>query len=228
MIKLGKVYDTSWVGFNLLVWTVVELQLGIICACAPSLRAFFRRYLSTMFSRPSLNGGGQSKSRSRSNGTHNHHPIDSHHNDSHQSKNRDLFDKTDCIDMQNLTKYSLDDDAAGAGPNEPPATDHRSQSQSQSHSNSKAFEAYNATEPVRWNSNSTLGVHVVPDQTTGEATRWYSNSSNGENQRAAAVASTEPLRQEDGNPREGGGWPLSPDSEVSGGFLRAQSVRSAV
>jgi hypothetical protein len=163
-----------------------------------------------MFSRPSINGGGQSKS--RTNDTFNHHPIDSHQNDSQnrQSKNLVIFDKTNSIDMQNLTRCSVED---GSSSSHPPAT-------YQPHSNPKDLEAYNRTEPVRWNSNSTLGVHAVPERTAEEATRWYSNSTNGDGQRAA-----EPLRQ-NGDPRAGGNWPLSPDSEVSGGLLKPQSVRS--
>lgn len=43
--KSINTYDTSWTGFELAAWSIVECQLGIICACAPSLRAFFRRYL---------------------------------------------------------------------------------------------------------------------------------------------------------------------------------------
>jgi hypothetical protein len=31
--------------FNLFVWAQFELQVGIMCASAPSLRVFFRRYL---------------------------------------------------------------------------------------------------------------------------------------------------------------------------------------
>lgn len=31
--------------FNLFVWAQFELQVGIMCASAPSLRIFFRRYL---------------------------------------------------------------------------------------------------------------------------------------------------------------------------------------
>jgi hypothetical protein len=182
----------------------------MICACAPSLRAFFRRYLSTMFSRPSENGNGQSKSRSRTTDTFNRNPIDSHQNDSQnrQSKSRDIFDHkaSNSIDMQNLTRCSVEDGCGGS--THPPAT-------YQPHSNNpKALEAYNRTEPVRWNSNSTLGVHAAPERTAEEATRWYSNSTNGDGQRAA-----EPLRQN---------WPLSPDSEVPSSILRAQSVRSAV
>lgn len=45
MWKSNHTFDLSWIGFELYAWTAVECQLGIICACAPSLRAFFRRYL---------------------------------------------------------------------------------------------------------------------------------------------------------------------------------------
>lgn len=51
LIKLGHVYDTSWTGFNLYTWSIVECQLALICASAPSLRALFRRYLSESVSR---------------------------------------------------------------------------------------------------------------------------------------------------------------------------------
>jgi hypothetical protein len=37
--------DASRTFFNLIVWAQLELQLGIMCASAPSLRGFFRRYL---------------------------------------------------------------------------------------------------------------------------------------------------------------------------------------
>ena len=168
-----------------------------------------------MFSRPSINGGVQSKSRSRTTDTFNHRQIDSHQNDSqtHPSKTHDVFDKTNSIDMQNLTRCSLDD---GSNSSHPPAT-------YQPHSNPKDLEAYNRTEPVRWNSNSTLGVHAVQDRTPEEATRWYSNSTNGD----GGLRPAEPLRQ-NSLARAGSHWPLSPDSEVSGGLLKPQSVRSAV
>ncbi|GAB7336224.1 hypothetical protein MBLNU13_g08991t2 [Cladosporium sp. NU13] len=64
LIKLGNTYDTSWTGFDLLVWTIIEMQLGIICACAPSLRAFFRRYLSDRI-RMSLTRSYQSRNRDK-------------------------------------------------------------------------------------------------------------------------------------------------------------------
>lgn len=42
--KIGHESDIFWAGFNLYVWSLVECHLGIICACLPSLRAFFRYY----------------------------------------------------------------------------------------------------------------------------------------------------------------------------------------
>ena len=39
--------DVSWKIYDLFAWAQVELQLGIICASAPSLHVFFRRCLSS-------------------------------------------------------------------------------------------------------------------------------------------------------------------------------------
>ena len=33
-------YDTTWIGYYIDAWAVIELQMGIICACAPALKAF--------------------------------------------------------------------------------------------------------------------------------------------------------------------------------------------
>ncbi|KAF2720942.1 hypothetical protein K431DRAFT_247912 [Polychaeton citri CBS 116435] len=46
LIRLGSTYDTSWTGFDLFTWSLIECQLAIICACAPSLRAFVKNYLN--------------------------------------------------------------------------------------------------------------------------------------------------------------------------------------
>nr|POE77527.1 hypothetical protein CFP56_09174 [Quercus suber] len=48
---LGAQYDPSWIGYNLYVWSDLELQLSIICASAPVMRVFFRKYLSSSMSR---------------------------------------------------------------------------------------------------------------------------------------------------------------------------------
>ena len=52
-------YDFTWVAFDVYFWTMLEFGLGIICACAPSLRVLFKRYLSEKFSsaRPSDGSG---------------------------------------------------------------------------------------------------------------------------------------------------------------------------
>ena len=49
--QVGHQYDITWVAFNLLLWSVVECHLAIICTCAPTLRVFFRHYLGDSFSR---------------------------------------------------------------------------------------------------------------------------------------------------------------------------------
>lgn len=49
LIVTGHSSDVSWNIFDLFVWAQLELQLGIMCAAAPSLRVFFRRYLGGSF-----------------------------------------------------------------------------------------------------------------------------------------------------------------------------------
>lgn len=31
-------YDVTWEGFQLWIWTAVEVNLGVVCGCAPMLR----------------------------------------------------------------------------------------------------------------------------------------------------------------------------------------------
>lgn len=35
-------YDVTWSGFELWIWTAVEVNLGVICGCVPTLRPLFR------------------------------------------------------------------------------------------------------------------------------------------------------------------------------------------
>ncbi|CAI6342485.1 unnamed protein product [Periconia digitata] len=37
-------YDVTWVGWELWIWTLLELHVGVICANAPALKAFFRQF----------------------------------------------------------------------------------------------------------------------------------------------------------------------------------------
>lgn len=55
----GHESDVSWNIFNLFVWAQLELQLGIMCASAPSLRVFFRRYLGGSSKSRAYNSGGR-------------------------------------------------------------------------------------------------------------------------------------------------------------------------
>jgi hypothetical protein len=57
--ETGRSKDITRSAFNLFVWAQIELQAGIICASAPALRVFFRRYL----------GGGTSSKRTRDTNT---------------------------------------------------------------------------------------------------------------------------------------------------------------
>ncbi|KAH9826755.1 hypothetical protein Tdes44962_MAKER03298 [Teratosphaeria destructans] len=52
---LGIDYDLTWIGYNEYVWALLELHLGIICASAPALRAFFRRYMGDSARRTTQN-----------------------------------------------------------------------------------------------------------------------------------------------------------------------------
>jgi len=137
LIKLGNTYDTSWAGYDLLVWTIVELQLGIICACAPSLRAFFRRYLSDRLRRSMT----RSKRGTRSDAQN----SDSVHR-SYQSRIRDK--EPDPIDMQVLTMHSSESDSR-----EPFESHIRPASPAHLDHCRDASEDCHRTEPVRWNSN---------------------------------------------------------------------------
>ena len=64
--EVGRSDDVSWMIFNVFIWAQLELQLGIMCATAPALRVFFRRYLSPsrIFFTNSYETAGRSQRRS--------------------------------------------------------------------------------------------------------------------------------------------------------------------
>ncbi len=49
--QLGVDYDVTWMGYHLIIWSSLELHMALICASAPSLRVFFREYMSDPLSR---------------------------------------------------------------------------------------------------------------------------------------------------------------------------------
>lgn len=65
LTKLGYNYDVSWFGFDVFIWAELEMNLAIMCACAPALRVLFRHYLKDPISR-AINTASNSRSRSRS------------------------------------------------------------------------------------------------------------------------------------------------------------------
>lgn len=67
LTKLGYDYDITWLGYDVFVWATLELQLAIMCACAPALRVLFRRYLRDPLSRAVQTASSKSRSANRSN-----------------------------------------------------------------------------------------------------------------------------------------------------------------
>lgn len=46
-------YDVTWYAYYGWIWTVIEVDLGVVCASAPALRIFFRHWLESIASRTS-------------------------------------------------------------------------------------------------------------------------------------------------------------------------------
>ncbi|WPG97432.1 Hypothetical protein R9X50_00020700 [Acrodontium crateriforme] len=59
---LGRSYDTTWAGYVVYIFAALEMQLALICAAAPSLRVFFRKYLSSPISRAIKTGRSNTSS----------------------------------------------------------------------------------------------------------------------------------------------------------------------
>ena len=66
LTKLGYDYDITWLGYDVFVWATLELQLAIMCACAPALRVLFRHYLRDPLSRAMQTASSRSRSAIRS------------------------------------------------------------------------------------------------------------------------------------------------------------------
>lgn len=64
--RLGRSWDITWVGYKVYIWSTLEIELALICASAPALRVFFRRYLSDPLQRAINYGTAHSGSGIRS------------------------------------------------------------------------------------------------------------------------------------------------------------------
>ncbi|KAH9819374.1 hypothetical protein Tdes44962_MAKER05212 [Teratosphaeria destructans] len=51
LYEVGEQSDVTWYIFNVYAWSQAELQLGLICAGAPSIRVLFRKFFGSMTSR---------------------------------------------------------------------------------------------------------------------------------------------------------------------------------
>ncbi|KAF2443184.1 hypothetical protein P171DRAFT_496523 [Karstenula rhodostoma CBS 690.94] len=56
-------YDITWYAWYGWVWTALEAQLGVMCACAPALKGFFKRYFSLNTARSNDTGRKSSSGR---------------------------------------------------------------------------------------------------------------------------------------------------------------------
>lgn len=52
--------DLTWIGHEMLVWSLVEMHFAIICASAPALKAFFTVFFSEPYSKGSKNSETES------------------------------------------------------------------------------------------------------------------------------------------------------------------------
>lgn len=59
-----ETYDVTWEGFNLWIWTAVELHLGVICGCVPWLKSLFKFWSTTRGSTISAAAGSDGRKRS--------------------------------------------------------------------------------------------------------------------------------------------------------------------
>jgi hypothetical protein len=62
-VVVEETYDVTWEGFHLWIWTAVEVHLGLICGCIPTLKALVSSYASEKRrASKSVLVGGSSKS----------------------------------------------------------------------------------------------------------------------------------------------------------------------
>lgn len=58
---IERTYDVTWEGFQLWIWTSVEVHLGVICGCVPWFKSLVK-----LWRKGGAAAGGYSRSRSRS------------------------------------------------------------------------------------------------------------------------------------------------------------------
>ncbi|KAK0732222.1 hypothetical protein B0H67DRAFT_549831 [Lasiosphaeris hirsuta] len=53
-----ETYDVTWEGFDLWIWTAVEVHLGVMCGCVPCLKSLFKGYQAAPPKKAGYTGGG--------------------------------------------------------------------------------------------------------------------------------------------------------------------------
>lgn len=54
-------YDITWYAYYGWIWTAIEADLGVMCASAPALKVFFRRYFNQFTNRSGMSGSNGRK-----------------------------------------------------------------------------------------------------------------------------------------------------------------------
>lgn len=54
-----ETYDVTWEGFDLWIWTTVEVHLGVICGCVPCLKSVFKGYQAEPPKKAGYTGGSR-------------------------------------------------------------------------------------------------------------------------------------------------------------------------
>ncbi|KAM0717484.1 hypothetical protein Q7P37_007336 [Cladosporium fusiforme] len=133
--QLGHTVDLTTTGFDAYIWSQLEVQLAIICASAPALRVFFRKYLSDPMIRvlSSVRSHSYHDSHSKSNAQAD---VSSEREGSpipltHSSGNREKYERM--LDADNGIPPSRSTDTFGHVPTEPREWDTEHNSARDSH-----------------------------------------------------------------------------------------------
>ena len=106
LTKLGTGYDITWIGYDVIIWSDLETQLAIICASAPVLRVFFRRYLRGPISRVANTAGSSLNRSGIRSANRNSKQTDPNAIVTYNSSNRDSADWSGTGD-KSLIKHSV-------------------------------------------------------------------------------------------------------------------------
>ena len=150
--KINHTIDTSWTGFSLFTWSLLECHLAIIFACAPSLRAFIRRYLADTFT-STFKSGSQSTGKSGKSGTIGSSQDASRAYSSDKAADVEMGKDEDMVEHRVLTMPSRDE---GYLRSDSMSTRSRSSEAVPAIRTAEDYEAYNLKQLSRYGAKETF------------------------------------------------------------------------